>query len=771
MSRSSPTSGASAAEPPGSRLVTLAASVVVAALAGNLFPPGRAFALPLGLLAVAAAWQGLRGTGRRLGWWAACGLLVGLAACALAPRSPSGADGRAVPVRFVISVRDGWTVGARGWRTRVRVLRLERAGVALAHAREMELYVSAPVGLAQLPPPGTQWEGSGELVSDGALALKAGSLRVKTLLLLRRRAGGSPVDRLREAGVQALQAGAGANPARLHAAGLAAALVLQRREGVREGEVASMRRSGLVHLLSVSGLHVGLVAVLAWGVLNLAGVPPRTRRWLVIAALVGFTFLAGGNAPVRRAATAGVVYLLARQLGRPLEPLPTVWAIVAGLVVMEPAVLLQPGFELSAFVTLALVRWIAPLADVLHVLPRAVAQAAAVALVAQAASGPLVGAYFAVVPPLGVVANLLAAPLELALVGASLLALAVAPLSASLGGIALLAVAGGQWLLDRAAVVGGLVSWPFAPLPAAVAAIFAGLGLAALTRTRASAPAAVALVTCTVGWMLLPSPPSRQPNRVRALDVGEGMALLVESRETAVLVDAGRSPTDAWRELARTRVRTLEAVVVTHQDADHTGGVAMILERLRVRRLCYPRALGDRPEIVTLRRLARLAGVEEVALEAGAHLDLGSIGCDVLWPPRVMEGVDNDASLVARLRLGGAGVLITGDLEAPGEAALLATGQELRADVLQLPHHGSRTSSTPDFLAVVHPRVAVAATGVRPRFEYPDRTVVQRVRGLPAVMVSQGARAVVVAWDDAGPLVVEGARPVNVSRGTGMRRD
>jgi competence protein ComEC len=771
MSSSSPTSDVREPELTGSRLVTLAASVVVAALAGNLFPPDPAFRFPLVLLAVAAGWCGLRGAGERLAWWAACGALVGLAACAFAPRGPGGPSDKAVPVRFQVSVRDGWRSGARGWGTRVRVLALERSGVRQGHPREMELYVSAPVGLAQLPSPGTRWEGSGELIRDRDLPLKAGALRVKTLLLLRPHPGASPVDHLREGGVRALQASAGVDPVRLHAAGLAAALVLERREGLLEGEVASMRRSGLVHLLSVSGLHVGLVAVLAWGALNLVGVRPRTRRWLVIAALIAFSFLAGGNAPVRRAATAGVIYLVARQFGRPLEPLPTVWAIVAGLVALEPAVLLQPGFELSAFVTLALVRWITPLSEFLHVLPKAVAQALAVALVAQAASSPLVGAYFAVVPPLGVVANLLAAPLELVLVGGSLLALAVAPLSQPLGGLVLLGVAGGQWLLDRASAVGGVASCPFAPFPAVLIVLLVVLGLAALTRGRAALPAALVLAFGTVAWIVLPAPPSSRPHGVRALGVGEGMALLVESGDTAVLVDAGRSPVDAWRELARARVRVLEAVVVTHPDADHTGGATMLLERLRVRRLCYPRALGGQGEIVRLRRAARLAGVKEMPLAAGQRLALGPIECDVLWPPPVMEGIDNDASLVARLRLGGVGLLIAGDLEAPGETALLATGEPLTAEVLQLPHHGSRTSSTPAFLAAVRPVVALAATGARPRFSYPDPEVAQRVRLLPAVMAAQVEGVQSVGWAEDGPLTVATSREVFVSRRRGTARE
>ena len=768
MWRSWRTSGAPPPEPPGSRLVTLAAAVVVAALLGNPLPPDPRLGVPLSLLAVLAAWQGLRGTGRRLLWWGACGALVGLAACAFAPRTPAGPGGRPVPVRFVVSVRDGWTAGARGWGTRVRVLGLERAGRREAHPREMDLYVSAPVGLAQLPIPGTRWEGSGELVGDPRLQLKTGYLRVKTLLLLRPQPGGSPVDRLREAGVQTLRESAGVDPTKLHAAGLAAALVLQRREGLQAGEVASMRRSGLVHLLSVSGLHVGLVAVLVWGALNLAGVNPRTRRWLVIAALVGFSLLAGGNAPVRRAAAAGIAYLAARQLGRPLEPLPTVWAIVAGLVALEPAVVLQPGFELSAFVTLALVRWMAPLASLLHVVPQRIALALAVALVAQGASTPLVGGYFAVVPPLGVVANLLAAPLELLLVGASLLALAVAPLSSSLGGSALLGVALGQWLLDRASAVGGLLSWPFPPLPAVLAVVLAVLALAALTRARFALPAALLVVAATLGWMALPGLPAPSSHRVRVLGVREGMAILVESGETAVLVDAGRSPGDAWRELARARVRRLDALVVTHPDADHTGGAAILVERLKVRRLCFPRALGERAEIVALRRAARLAGVEEVALAEGQRLRLGAIDCEVFWPPPAMEGADNDASLVARFGFGGARVLIAGDVEAAGEGSVLARGESPRAEVLQLPHHGSRTSSTPAFLAAVGPVIALAATGTHPRFAYPDPLVVQRVRALPAVMVGQGEGVGSVWWGDAGPLAVDGASRVCVSR---QRRD
>jgi competence protein ComEC len=750
-------------EVPGSRLIALGASAVAAVALGNLAPPAPGWGAPLAAVASLAAWRGLVGEGRRSGWWVMAGVCLGLAACAFAARTPPGLAGKAVPVRFVVTVRDGWVSGVRGWGNRVRVERLERQGRELARPREMELDVTAPVGLAELPAAGSRLEGSGELVFDRVLPLAAGRLRVKTLLLARGAAGGSRVDRVRDAGVRALEASAGTDVRRLRAAGLAAALVLQRQESLQEGEVASMRRSGLVHLLSVSGLHVGLVAVLAWALLNAAGVAPATRRWLVAVAVVAFALLAGGNAPVRRAAAGSVAYLFARQLGRPLEALPAVWGIVASLALLEPSVLVQPGFELSAFVTLALVRWVEPFALALRALPQRLSLAFAVAVVAQGASSPLVGATFSLVPLLGIVASLLAAPLELVLVGASLASLAAASVSARLGGIGLEAVAGGQWLLDRASAVGGAASVPFAPLPPALALVLAVLGLVALNRSRAALPAALLLVAATVAWMAGPGAFGWR-HEVRALGVREGMALLVRSGERATLVDAGRSPVEAWRELARVRVRRLDALVVTHPDADHTGGAALLLERLPVRRFAFPRALGDRAEIAPLRRIARLRGVEEIPLERGGAAILGGATWEVLWPPATMEGVDNDASLVARVDLGGPRLVIAGDIEARGEAALLAHGGRIEGEVLQLPHHGSRTSSTPAFLAAVRPLIALAATGVRPRFAYPDPGVARRALAIPAVLVAQDGGVVWIGWNDAGPLTVGPGEPVRVAR-------
>ncbi|HVN75098.1 MAG TPA: ComEC/Rec2 family competence protein [Thermoanaerobaculaceae bacterium] len=751
------------AESPGAGLIALGASAVLGVAAGNLAPPERGWVGPLLALALLCGWRGLVRR-RALLWWVPCGIALGLAACAAAARTPPGLAGKAVPVRFEVSVRDGWVSGARGWGTRVRLRQVEWAGRATDRPREMQLYIAAPVGVADLPAPGTTWAGAGELVFDRDHPLAPGFLRVKSMLLMRRAGDGPVVDRLREAGVRALERSAGSSPRRLRAAALASALALQRLESIQEGEFASMRRSGLVHLLSVSGLHVGLVGMMVWAILNAVGVRPGPRRWIVALAVVGFALLAGGNPPVRRAATAGVAYLVGRRLGRPLEPLPVVWGIVGALSLLEPSVLLQAGFQLSAFVTLALVRWVEPVTRLLRWLPTRLAQAASVALVAQGAAAPLVGTHFAVIPPLGVVASLLAAPLELFLVGASLLALVVSTVGSRLGAAALEAVSVGQRLLDGASAAGGGSSWPFPPPSTLVAAVLAALALVAVTRTRAAAAAGLTLAAGTAAWMLIPGGRSATACEVRTLGVSEGMALLLRCGDGSVLVDAGRSPVEAWRELARNRVRRLDALVVTHPDADHTGGAALLLDRLSVRRFAFPEALGERAEIVPLRRLARLRGVEEVPLQRGGRYEFGGAGWEVLWPPRTMEGVDNDASLVARVTMWGPRLLVAGDIEAPGEAALLREGGDLESELLQLPHHGSRTSSTPPFIAAVRPVVAIAATGVRPRFAYPNPSVATRVIATPAVLVSQGGGEAWVRWRRSGPLGVGGDPAVWVAR-------
>jgi competence protein ComEC len=758
-------SRSSDAETPGRELIAASLGVVAGAIGGNLAPAPPLAAVPL--LALALAALGLRRHPRGAAWWAAAGLLAGLAACALAVRSPADATRESLPVRFAGRVRDGWTDTGRGWRTRVALHDVEAQGRPLRSPGDASLTVWGGTDPGSLPQPGSAVEGAGELLWAGRAPLERPTLGVKTALLIRQLGTPRGIDGVRERGVRVLRQAAGADEGRLRAAGLAAALCLGRTEGLERGELSLLRRSGLAHILAVSGLNVGMVAAMAWALLVVAGVPPYWRRWLLVVVVIAFALLAGANPPVRRAAAGAAAYLVARQLGRPLAALPTVWGVVAGLLLIEPSACLQASFQLSALITLALVRFSGPLALRLGLLPHPVVAALAVVVSAQAAALPVVGTLFGTVPVLGLLANLLASPLSFVLLATGLLALLVASVWAGAAGPILGVLGVQQRMLDALAGFGGALVWPFPPVPPVLAAIALAAGLVALTAWRRAVVPALAVVAASLLWPHLPARRAA-PFEARMLAVGDGMALLVRSPESALLVDAGRWPGEALRELARARVRRLDALIVTHPDEDHTGGAAAVLETLEVGALVFGGANAERAELVPLRALARRRGVTELAVKSGSELAAGDLRVQVLWPPPGWSGGDNDASLVAAVHAGPVRVLVCGDIEGPGERALLRLGVDLRADVLQLGHHGSRTSSSPAFLAAVGPRVALAASGTRPRYAYPHPEVRRRARAARALVLAQTGGNAPLFWSEEGEwLTIATREPVAVRRGQG----
>lgn len=765
MPRSSPYSGADRA---GAGLVACASGTVLAVAAGSVAVPTRAWLPWLLAASCAAAWCAVRRHPGGWVWWGACGACLGLAACAWAARVDPAARSGGVPVHFVATVRDGWTESGYGWQNRVRLERVDSGTRRLRTVREVRVLVSGNASPRSLPRAGSRVEGSAEFVARGRFALERPSLRVKSPALIRAVEGGSVIDRWRQRGVDLLHRSAGVDAGRLRAAGLAAALCLGRTEGLRMGEVRDLRRSGLAHLLAVSGMNVGLVALMAWWVMQAAGVNPGTRRWLLIPVVLTFGLLAGWDAPVRRAALGAAAYLAGRQFGRPLCALPVVWGVVAGLLLAEPAALHDASFLLSAGITLALVRWTLPVAKVLGVLPASLRPEAAAVVVAQASSSPLVGGLFGAVAPLGMVVNILAAPLSLVLLAPALAAVLAAPVGA--GGWLLEVLGWVQTLLDGLAGWAGQAVWVMATPPRWLVVAALVVGVVALSPWRGAAPAALAMCVAWATWMLLPGRASPDAT-VRLLRVGEGMAMLVRNGPAAVLFDTGRSATEAARDLARLRVRRLDALILTHPDADHVGGAPLVLERLKVRRLVFPEITAGAPAIVALRRHARRSGVEEVGISAGARLDLGGMELEALWPRRADRLDDNDASLVAVIRAADRAVLVTGDIEAGAERILAMSGGALGADVLQLPHHGSRTSSTMPFLDAVRPRLALAATGVRPRWRYPHAEVARRVRARGAVAIAQAEGFEEIRWREGGCLTVAGSEPVAVGVRSGCRRE
>jgi competence protein ComEC len=225
--------------------------------------------------------------------------------------------------------------------------------------------------------------------------------------------------------------------------------------------------------------------------------------------------------------------------------------------------------------------------------------------------------------------------------------------------------------------------------------------------------------------------------RVVALDVGQGDAVLVQGARGALLVDGGTALPgggDLGRAvvvpaLAALGVRRLDVVAASHADLDHRGGLASVIGGVAVGELWLPHGGVADPGFASVVALARERGV--LVRERGAGDPVAAVGdlaVESLWPPRD-EGEtrsDNDRSLVLRVVVAGTRVLLTGDLEAGAEAALAARA-DLRAEVLKLAHHGSRTSSTPAFLRAVGAEVAIASAPCLGRFRMPHPEVAGRV--------------------------------------------
>lgn len=672
--------------------------------------------------AAAVAALGHRGLRRAVALWLLAGLALGggrgLAAAVSRHRVARLAADRDAAIRIRATLATGWTRSRWGMRAEAVLAGASRRAAPVVLPRRISLEVRGAATEAGLPPPGATVEALVRVRRTGGRpGLVAASPR-----LIETVAGPHGIHALRARLARDLLVSAGTDPGRIRAAELAAALALGRRDLVPAARRAVWRRSGLAHLLAVSGLHVGIVAGLVWYAAILLGAAPNPARVAVLLLAPGYAVLAGASPSALRAALMLAAYLGARLLGRAILPMAAVLLAAAALLLASPGLVLDAGFQLTVVITAALVRWATAVAARLPGAPRLRATVA-VPIVAQAAALPLVAWHFRTVIPGALVTNVLALPLlfpvlVLALTATAAAALWTAPAAAAL--VVLHAGAGLVLALGGAARA-FIVTAP-APRPWVVLAFVACgiLGLAPARAARFGALAWVSLALALPSWWLLRPQPS--DGRVVLLPVADGLAALVPGSAGPILVDGGRWRLEAVQLLADRGVRRLGAVVASHTDQDHLGGLAAVLRRLTVGSLVVPGRMRSRPETVPLLREARRRRVRVVAVARGLALGAAGDRLTVLWPPAVdVARPENDRSLVARVRLQKGSVLLTSDIGSGIEGVLARRPAALRADVLVVAHHGSRTSSSPAFLAAVDPAVALIPAGRFNPYHHPGR--------------------------------------------------
>ena len=516
-------------------------------------------------------------------------------------------------------------------------------------------------------------------------------------------------------------------------AGVIAALAIGDQRAIPPEQWQTFTRTGVNHLMSISGLHVTMVSGLAFAVVygfwrrvpRLALALPAAKA-AVLGALVAALFyalLAGYAVPAQRTVYMLAVVAAALWLGR-AESASTVLALaLLAVVLMDPWAVLAAGFWLSfgavaviLYVSLGRVgreHWLrswgrVQIAVTLALIPALLAVFQQVSLVTPVANAIAIPAVSLVVVPLTLLG--VVAPFDL-LLHAAHLAMALC--------MALL-----EWLADFPSAV-----WQ-QHAPPAWAVIVAVAAVALLLAPRGTPGRWLGLVGLLPLFAVAPAPLRAGDVEIVMLDVGQGVSALVRTARHALLYDAGPPfgpGADSGNRiivpyLRAAGVSRLDVMIVSHDDDDHWGGAASVLQAVPV-----DAALTSLPDLDPLVLLAGPAA----RCEAGQRWEWDGVRFELLHPTRESYGDrsvrDNDRSCVLKVEAPGGRALLPADIERRSEEGLLRRVPErLGAEVLLAPHQGSRTSSTLPFVQAVAPRVVVFPVGYRNRFGHPHREVVRR---------------------------------------------
>ena len=562
---------------------------------------------------------------------------------------------------------------------------------------------------------------------------------------IKRRAWGS--GGLRDAARASLHLGMPRERSRETGAMLDALLLGDRGGDMGELEDA-FRRTGLAHMLAISGLHLAILVAGAWGMARVLGVRPAWAAAVALVTIALYLLIVPPAVPVLRAGIMTAAGCIAITVGRRIAAMSVLALAAIVLLIWRPGDLFSPGFQLSFGVVAGLIaftggvaRWLAPpplieltgAAAWRYRLRRIAADYLAVTIVAWAVSMPLIAFHFHMISPM-------AGLLSLAMLPAASILLWIGYLKVALG--MALPIAGesmgplvwllGDWTAEAVREMGAWRGVAFG-LPGVSLFWMAGAMSVSMAwmsgmfrRRRLALGGAVVLIG---GWLAAPAMIAQAPANNAALTlnmfaVGDGSCFLLRSGGEAMIFDCGSSnyfdiTTVAIEPaLRRLGVMNVPTLVLSHPDADHFSGSLELIDGFGVKRLITTQAFVDEaarePGSAAAHVIegARRRGVAIQIVQRGDVLAFGQTQVDVLWPPddRAFER-GNDGSVVLRITAAGRRVLLCGDVQQEAMTLMLAEAGDIAADVLELPHHGSMVPAAPAWVRAVNPRVVLQSSG------------------------------------------------------------
>lgn len=532
-----------------------------------------------------------------------------------------------------------------------------------------------------------------------------------------------------------------------------AALLLGERESGADELRATFARQGLAHVLAISGFHLAVMAGAALFAVRLTGDRGRLEPLLVAALVVLYVLILPARAPILRAATMVLAWLLAESMGRRYDKRALLAWVAIAVLVVRPMDLFSLGYQLTFGITAALIWFGAPVHA--RMFPGAISfdryeppdaftrrwwidrltQLVSASILCWLVATPLVARSVGVISPAAVVSTVVVVPLVTVLLWSSYAAMLVGvfvpPLATAMSSVL-------EWCAHGVVTLVNIMD--AAPLTTVYAPRFSLALTAALTvvvllwlvRGRLRSPGLWAATLLVVGWgwgewRTAGRLPHDTVLRIDTLDVGNGTCHLVRSGDDVLLWDCGSlNPAIGVRTIPRSLhtlgVRRVPDVVLTHPNFDHYSGLLDVAERFGVERVWTTStflARADRDPggaaAACLRALDR-RGIEVGIWAAGESVPFGSAQATVLSPPEPSPfASDNDTSIVAMFGVqtaaGERRLLMTGDAQREALAALMSPGADLDADVLELPHHGSVQPTAMAFVDEVGPAVVLQSTG------------------------------------------------------------
>lgn len=536
-------------------------------------------------------------------------------------------------------------------------------------------------------------------------------------------------------------------------------------QGIRPELLEAFTVTGIVHILSVSGSHITLMA----GTANIVGrflhMSPRATAALATGVILFYSLLAGAIPPVIRSALMGILTLLALTAGRERDAQHILGLVALGLLLYSPLWLFDISFQLSFGATAGLLYLAPPLRERLRKkLPIFVADSLAVTIGAQLSVLPIIAWYFNVLSLSSLLANLVIAPIVEWIIVAGLLAGLLASLIPMAGKVVFLlasVVLGLVYELSRwvAALPGSQIYMPtFSWWGGMLYYIGLGwlvigdehrkrlmscVGMGRKLRDSKGWQAVFLLGMLVVVFCCGQMRCNNKEMQVHFIDVGQGdSALVITPHGRAFMVDTGGVREGSYDIGSRVDVpyllhygvQKLDYIFLTHAHDDHAGGVKGILSKIPVGAIGIGHeGAGDYLQTFGTGEIGKIKKLL-VPLQEGSSIEVDGVRIDMLYSPESkkvqesqLQATGNEFSNLIRVSYGEASFLFTGDLIAEQEQQVLANGTNVASTVLKVGHHGSRTSSSKEFLTAVNPGWAVISCGYNNSFGHPHKEILHRL--------------------------------------------